>query len=427
MAIHMESIINNGAKLKVIGVGGGGSNAVNNMIQRGISGVDFIACNTDSQALAISLASSKIQIGKESTRGLGAGGDPSKGKIAGEEDRDEIKMFLDGADMVFITAGMGGGTGTGAAPVIAQIAKSMGALTVGIVTKPFSFEGLRRSRNADAGLEELRQNVDTLIVIPNQRILSIVDRNVSMVDAFAKANDVLFDATKGISDLINLTGLINVDFADVRTVMSGMGDAMMGIGRASGANRAVEAAQNAISSPLLDGISIAGSQGVLVNVTGGQNLTMWDLNDAVSVIAQAAGEECNLIMGSVLDDSVGDDIVVTVVAAGFNRKQQQPKAKPVSVPVNTSTPIIPIQQPTAPDLKVVAASNSQEMNLDSKIKPISVSQSGYEELVKRDTPAYIRKGIMIEGLSEISENSEKKERIEKGNPDQPAFLRRIMD
>ena len=435
MAIQMESIIDNGAKLKVIGVGGGGSNAVNNMIQRGITGVDFITCNTDFQALQISPARFKLQIGKSLTRGLGAGGDPEKGKKAGEEDKEEIANFLQGADMVFITAGMGGGTGTGAAPVVAQVAKSMGALTVGIVTRPFAFEGMKRKRFSDSGIDELRQHVDTLIVIPNERLLALVDRNASMVEAFNLANNVLFDATKGISDLINITGMINVDFADVRAVMSGGGDALMGIGRASGENRAIEASQNAISSPLLDGINISGSQGVLVNICGGKNFSLHEYNEAANVIKEAAGEEAGFYAGWVLDESLEDEVSITVIATGFNKKQQQPKNKPLSVasPTTSATPIIQIQT-SQPSSEVAAASTdhgfAQNPGNDPKIKPLyenkpgqTADYQGFENLKKRDVPAYIRRG----GLPIDDAEEDRKSRIDRQDPDKPAFLRRIMD
>jgi len=429
MAIQLDDIVDKGAKIKVIGVGGGGGNAVNNMIERGITNVDFIACNTDHQALQISPARHKVQIGKSSTRGLGAGGDPEKGKIACEEDKGEIAKLLDGTDMVFITAGMGGGTGTGAAPIVADIARSVGALTVGVVTRPFLWEGLKRTRQADAGIEELRRNVDTLIIIPNNRLMSVTDRNVKLTDAFNIANNVLYDAVKGISDLINITGLVNLDFADVRTVMSGMGDALMGIGRASGENRAVEAAQMAISSPLLDGINISGSQGVLVNITGGKNITLYEVNDAATVISQAAGEEANVIFGSVIDEGLDDEIMVTVIATGFNKKKSQqvatPQARPASQP--TQQPVqqqhpAQTQRPVPTILKMNTDPDSQEAFPFPDVR--RTEAHGLEHLVPRDAPTFVRRGIDISGSDE---NRDRKERISKEDPEKPAFLRRIMD
>ncbi|OQY29754.1 MAG: cell division protein FtsZ [Candidatus Cloacimonetes bacterium 4572_55] len=309
--------VNDSAKLKVIGVGGAGGNAVNHMIMSELTGVEFIAANTDSQALKISTASHKLQIGNKLTKGLGAGGYPDTGKRAAEEDRELIAEALKGADMVFVTAGMGGGTGTGAAPVIAEVAKEMGALTVAVVTKPFIFEGLKRKRNAESGLSELKEQVDTLIVIPNQRLLSVVGKQTPVKDAFKIADDVLLHATRGISDIILKPGLINVDFADVRTIMQEMGDALMGTGSGTGENRAIEAAQEAISSPLLENVSISGAAGVLINITGGDDLTLFEINDAVSIIQEAAGDEANLIFGSVIDEELEGTIYVTVIATGF--------------------------------------------------------------------------------------------------------------
>src|SRR5512143_2091251 len=292
------------ARIKVIGIGGGGGNAVNTMIGAKLSGVDFMVANTDAQSLEASQAPIRIQLGSQVTKGLGAGANPEIGRRAALEDQEKIKEYLAGSDMVFITAGMGGGTGTGGAPVVANIAKSLGALVVGIVTKPFSCEGKKRMGQAEMGLEEMKKHVDTLIVIPNQKLLSIVERNTPLQEAFDKANDVLYNATRGISELITTPGLINVDFADVRTIMREMGDAIMGSGVASGENRAVEAAHSAISSPLLEGVSISGAQGVLVNVTGGPTMSLVEVDEAVSVIHEAAGEEANVIMGAVIDESM---------------------------------------------------------------------------------------------------------------------------
>ncbi len=307
------------ANIKVVGVGGAGGNAINRMIDSGLSGVEFLAINTDAQVLEQNKASIKIQIGKRITKGLGAGANPEVGKKAVEEDADEVATHLAGADMVFVTAGMGGGTGTGAAPTIARLAKSQGALTVAVVTKPFEFEGKKRVDRADEGLEDLRKHVDTLITIPNQRLLSIVDRSTLLTDAFGIADDVLYQATKGISDLITVAGLINCDFADVRTVMLEMGDALMGTGEAEGEEKAAVASHQAISSPLLENVSIAGARGVLINVTGGPDMTLFDVNDATSKIYDAAGSDANIIVGAVIDQSLKDTIRVTVIATGFGK------------------------------------------------------------------------------------------------------------
>jgi cell division protein FtsZ len=318
--IELDTRQEYGAKIRIVGVGGGGSNAVNAMIDKGLEGVEFCVLNTDIQALERADASTKLQIGKNLTRGLGAGADPEVGKKAVEEDREEIARMLAGSDMVFVTAGMGGGTGTGGASVVANIAKSIGALVVGIVTKPLSFEGKRRMKQADEGIEELRKNVDTLIVIPNQKLLALVENSTSFMDGFSIANQVLYNATRGISELIIRHGYINVDFADVRTVMREMGDAIMGSGIARGEHRAAQAAENAISSPLLEGISIAGAQGVLVNITGGRSMTLLEVSEATQIIHDAAGDDANLIFGAVLDDTMSDEIMVTVIATGFNSK-----------------------------------------------------------------------------------------------------------
>jgi cell division protein FtsZ len=309
------------AKLKVIGAGGAGGNAVNRMIGAGLRGVEFIAANTDMQALNQSLAPNRIQIGAAATRGLGSGGDPTQGRRAAEEDEQAIIDALTDSDMVFITAGMGGGTGTGSAPVIARLAKQTGALTVAVVTKPFVFEGRRRMRQAEEGLAELRAEVDTLIVIPNERLLSVVERGTSLSDAFSVCDEVLLKATKGISDLVTVPGLVNLDFADVKAVMSNRGNALMGTGRASGPNRAAEAAQAAVSSPLLEDVSIAGAEGVLVNITGGRDLTLHEVNEASAVVVGAAGDDANVIFGAVIDPNMDGEIVITVVATGFGQTE----------------------------------------------------------------------------------------------------------
>jgi cell division protein FtsZ len=308
------------AILKVVGVGGAGCNAIESMIQRGIQGVEFVAINTDVQVLSKSNAHHKIKIGANITRGLGAGSDPTIGKRAAEESKDEIKEFLNGSDMVFITCGEGGGTGTGASPIVASIAKSLGALVVGIVTTPFSWEGKKRMANAEVGISELRQFVDSLIVIPNERILSIIEPKTPFKVALDKANEILYEATRGISDIINVPGLINVDFNDVRAVMVNSGEAIMGCGIASGENRAIEAAQKAISSPLLNGISIKGSKSVLLNITGPNSMTMQEIDEANKVIAEAAGAEASLIFGVVYKDDMDEHISYTVIATGFSNK-----------------------------------------------------------------------------------------------------------
>jgi len=305
------------ARMKVVGVGGAGGNAINRMIDAALSGVEFISINTDAQALDNSRASQKIQIGAKLTKGLGAGSIPEVGRRAIEEDRELVAEALNGADMVFITAGMGGGTGTGAAPIVAEIAKELGVLTIAVVTKPFDFEGKKRMSKALQGVEELKQRVDTLILIPNQKLLSVVQKETTLIEAFRYADEVLLQATKGISDLITVPGLINLDFADVKTVMSEMGDALMGTGYGTGDNRAVEAAQKAICSPLLENVSISGAKGVLVNITGGTNMTLFEVNEASSVIMDAAGAEANIIWGAVIDDFLKDEIRVTVIATGF--------------------------------------------------------------------------------------------------------------
>jgi len=307
------------ARIKVVGIGGGGGNALNTMIHCNLLGVDFIAANTDAQALRASLAPIKVQLGNDVTRGLGAGSDPEIGKRAAIETMDSVKTALAGADMVFITCGLGGGTGTGGAPIVAEVAKSMGALTVAVVTKPFLFEGKKRERQAEEGLAELKKIVDTLIVIPNQRLLGLGGKTMSLLEAFKKADEILFHAVKGISDLIMVPGLINLDFADVRSIMSEMGLALMGTGIASGENRAVEAAQRAISSPLLEDNSIQGARGVLLNITAGPDITLFEVSEASGLIQAEADEEANIIFGTVIDEAMGDEIRITVIATGFEQ------------------------------------------------------------------------------------------------------------
>jgi cell division protein FtsZ len=310
------------ASIKVIGVGGGGSNAVNRMIDAKIQGVEFIAINTDGQALNRSNADIRLRIGDQLTKGLGAGANPDVGQQAAIESKDELQGVLQGADMVFVTAGMGGGTGTGAAPVIAKMARDTGALTVGVVTKPFLFEGRVRLSQADKGIVSLKESVDTLITIPNERLLQIVEKNTSMIDAFRMADDVLRQAVQGISDLITINGLINVDFADVKTIMSQAGSALMGIGVAKGENRAVEAAKAAIQSPLLD-TTIEGSKGVLLNITGSSNLSLFEINEAAAIVTEAADADANIIFGAVIDETLGEEIRVTVIATGFEQRRSR--------------------------------------------------------------------------------------------------------
>lgn len=326
--------------IKVIGCGGGGGNAVNRMIQEGLRDVEFIAINTDKQALTLSHAQNKIQIGDKLTKGLGAGANPEIGKKAAEESRDEITEAISGADMVFITAGMGGGTGTGAAPIVAECAKEVGALTVGVVTKPFAFEGKRRRAAAEKGIEFLTQKVDTIIVIPNDKLLQVVDKKCSVSDAFSKADEVLRQGIKGISDLIQIPGLINLDFADVKTIMTNQGEALMGIGEGTGENRAADAAKMAINSPLLE-TSIDGAKGILLNISGSSELGIFEVNEAAQIISDAADPDANIIFGSVIDESLGDKVQVTVVATGFgNNAKSVPefgKTTTTSRPASTTT------------------------------------------------------------------------------------------
>ena len=470
---------NYGAKIRVIGVGGGGGNAINSMIQRGLSGVDFIAANTDAQALSKNSASTKLHIGKESTRGLGAGGRPEIGKEAAEENADDIREYLAGSDMIFVTAGMGGGTGTGGAPVVARIGRELGALVVGIVTNPFNFEAKKRANIAEQGINELREYVDALIVIPNEKLLSIIDRNTSFIEAFQKVDDVLYNATRGISDIISGNGYINVDFADVRSIMKDMGDALMGIGIASGEHRAITAAQNALNSPLLEGVSITGAQGILVNISGGASMTMHEIGEAVSIIEESAGNDVNLIHGIVYDETLDDKLMITVVATGFKRGQYQAPTsftaphmsvqasqQSVERPTNTQTTIplssTPSSAPSIRTIPVQAQPEPRQQKLN--IKPVKVygdiddeqsapqliqaAQEKSQEpqiAITRNQPAYMRRSdpnavrqanggsIRINSVNDlpagVRSNSQpviirdpKSSVVEK-----PAFLRKIMD
>ncbi|MEK6704601.1 MAG: cell division protein FtsZ [Bdellovibrionota bacterium] len=353
--------VNPGAKIKVIGVGGSGCNAVSTMIRMGLEGVEFITANTDKQALDASLAQVKLPIGQELTKGLGAGANPEIGRKAALEDYAKISELLSGADMVFITAGMGGGTGTGAAPVFAKIAKEIGALTVGVVTKPFIFEGKKRMRHAELGIASLRENVDSLIMIPNQRLLAIAGATLSMVDAFKKADEVLLNAVQGISDLINHTGLINSDFADVRTIMQNKGLALMGIGHGEGEHRAVEAATNAISSPLLEDVSIDGATGIIINITGGSNLKIHEVNEATTLIMEAAHEDAEIIFGTVIDESMKETVKVTVIATGLGSSNAVAEVtQTIQQPVTaTAVDVSALVTPPQPNAAMLASATTE--------------------------------------------------------------------
>jgi cell division protein FtsZ len=391
-----------GAKIKVIGVGGGGTNAISTMISLGLTGVDFIAANTDRQALNTHPAPQKIQLGSELTKGLGAGANPEIGKKAALEDSSKIAEMLYGTDMVFITAGMGGGTGTGGAPVIANIAKEVGALTVGVVTKPFNFEGKKRRKNADKGIAELKEAVDTLICIPNQRLLYVANETTTMLDCFKKADEVLYQAVKGISDLINIRGLINLDFADVRTVMSNKGLALMGTGIATGENRAVEAARKAISSPLLEDVSINGATGIIINITGGPDLTLFEVNEASSLITEEAHEEAEIIFGSVIDENLKDEVRVTVIATGFNPavNAEITDKMTVGVPTESSNESrnVPAPAEVTPDVSMANVVNASIQKKESLPPDLKSARQLAREIGKRffeteeyDIPTFLRR------------------------------------
>ncbi|MEY2673998.1 MAG: hypothetical protein RLZZ576_264 [Actinomycetota bacterium] len=394
----MASLSNNYlAVIKVVGVGGGGVNAINRMVEAGLRGVEFIAINTDSQALLLSPADVKIDIGRELTRGLGAGADPEIGRRAAEDHADEIEAVLRGADMVFVTAGEGGGTGTGAAPVVARIAKQTGALTVGVVTRPFSFEGARRADQANAGIEVLRSEVDTLIVVPNQRLLEIENRSVSFVDAFMIADDVLRSGVQGITDLIAVPGLINVDFADVRSVMQGAGSALMGIGSAKGEDRAIRAAEAAISSPMLE-TSIDGAHGVLLSFQGASNIGLHEIDEAARLVQEAVNPQANVIFGCTIDDSLGDEIRITVIAAGFEGVNQVKRpARPIYAPATAAAPVAAAAAPAAfaaaattgsiPVVDEPAAEPTRSWFDDAEAAaPASSSKSYLDDLVDESAP-----------------------------------------
>lgn len=396
-----EETTENQPRIKVIGVGGSGGNAINTMINFGLEGVEFIVVNTDVQALAANAAPLKLSIGNGVTRGLGAGADPEKGRKAALEDATRLKELIGGADMVFVTAGMGGGTGTGAAPVIAQIAREEGALTVGVVTRPFSFEGKQRSRRAEAGLAMLSEHVDTLITIPNEKLLGIADEDLSFIDAFRKADEVLYQAVKGISDLVTQNGLVNVDFADVRAIMQNMGRALMGTGCAKGQGRARLAAEMAISSPLLDNISVAGAMGVLINFVGGPDMKLREVNEAASMVREQANEDANIIFGSTIDETLGDMVKVTVIATGFDMDRfVQPeapaaaasappmsKARPQAIP--TTPAIQPASSRSAPPVMHVAhgVSHGAALGSPATLRPAAPASQPEPAQVYTRTPA----------------------------------------
>ncbi|MCE5270504.1 cell division protein FtsZ [bacterium] len=405
MKFELTDLADQMARIAVVGVGGAGGNAINHMIDSQMKGVDFVAANTDVQALSISRAPYKVQIGKQLTKGLGAGARPEVGKAAMEEDRDELASMLEGSDMVFITAGMGGGTGTGAAPVVSEIARELGALTIGVVTKPFIFEGRKRIKQAELGIAELRKHVDTIIIVPNQRLLGLVGKNTTFEEALKIADNILLYACQGISELITTPALVNLDFADVKTIMSGMGDALMGTGFASGEYRAAEAAQEAISSPLLEDVHIKGARGVLVNITGGSDLTLHEVNDANNVIYEAAGEDANIIFGAMIDESMNGQVRVTVIATGFGREEEQavPERMVAEKPLNNVIEIErAIDRAIGDDLSgsgsfVVSGRSSSMLRGDKPqaSKPIPTAPGKpnpltYEEL---EIPTFIRRQI----------------------------------
>ena len=408
LRLTMDETTRTGARIKVIGVGGGGGNAVARMVQAGVSGVEFIVANTDAQALRNSPAPLKINIGSKLTKGLGAGADPNVGRQAALEDTDHLIQSLSGADMVFVTTGLGGGTGTGAAPVIASLATELGALTIAVVTRPFRFEGKKRALQAEAGLDALRECVDTVITIPNERLLAVIDRSTSMTDAFSTADDVLRQAIQGISDLILVPGMINLDFADVKTIMSGMGVAMMGTATAEGSSRALEAAQRAISSPLLEDASVNGARGVIINVTGGPDMTLMEVNDALTVIHEAAHEEANIIFGAVVDQKLTGKVKITVIATGFDHvsgMRSSPAAAPKQTPVDMHSYTSHLAN------RPVAAAAGAEMGMASRL---TITRRPGIELPTRvvNGPALDRS---TSGEPDLSLNSEL---------DVPAFLRR---
>ncbi len=417
----------NGAKIKVVGVGGGGSNAVDRMVEVGLGGVEFIVANTDVQALDHNKAGVKIQIGRKLTKGLGAGADPNIGRNAALEDTDAIIQQLSGADMIFVTTGLGGGTGTGAAPVIASLASELGALTIAVVTKPFRFEGKKRLMQAEAGLEALRECVDTVITIPNERLLSIIDRKTPLTDAFTLADDVLRQAIQGISDLILVPGLINLDFADVKTIMSGMGVAMMGTGTSEGDGRAMQAAQRAIASPLLEDSTVHGARGVIINVTGGPDLSLVEVNEASCVIQEAAHEDANIIFGAVVDPTLTGKVKITVIATGFDRKvavRQAPQAAPVT-PVDLNVYTAHLSQPAEIPQQVAAAGGARPRSSATMTEaPATTLQPGAPPTVGVSRRPVVE--LSLSGLGTSAPGVSAGENVfEASSPlDVPAFLRR---
>ncbi len=385
MIFELEETVSQNARMKVVGIGGGGGNALNRMVDEGLQGVEFISVNTDSQALLNNKADVKVQIGKKLTRGLGAGARPEIGRQAIEENRDEVLHSLHGADMVFVTCGMGGGTGTGASPIIAQMARDLGALTIGIVTKPFLFEGRKRMRQADMGIAEMRKHVDTMVVVPNERLLAVVGKGIPFQDALKRADEVLLHATQGISSLITVTGIVNVDFADVRTVMQNGGAAIMGTGTGRGENRAMEAVQQSISSPLLDNISITGATGVLINITGGEDLTLGEVTQISDVVKDAAGEDAEIIFGTVNDPAMHGEIRVTVIATGFDRQAAE-------TPVRAAPGVLPFRERAA--------------------RPTPVPPPGYARTAEGGAPARRAAPLPPAELNEL---------------EIPTFIRRQMD
>lgn len=441
MPVDLDTSSKEGARIRVIGIGGGGGNAINNMISKGLRNVDFIVANTDKQDLEKSLSDVKIQVGRELTRGLGTGASPEIGKKSVEESYDEIKDSLKGSDMLFVTAGMGGGTGTGGAPIISKIGQELGSLVVAIVTKPFDWEGKVRQSIAEKGIEELRQYVDALIVIPNQKLLDIIDKNKGLKESFQMVDEVLYNATCGIADIITKYGYINVDFADVRTIMKSQGDALMGIGTAIGENRAAEATQNALNSPLLDGTSISGAKGVLVNISGGSELSMHEVAEAVQIAQDATGSEVNLIHGVVMADEPKDEIMVTVVATGFNWNENDKKDKLKQQKFETNKPKLPFEIPQNTRKPITIGGATQDMT-SSSIHSDNRSEirkpTGDKELRFYNSPA-VERNLSQESKVEMEKHLNKFDNVEsnipKNSPDKnplieesPTFFRRnIMD
>jgi len=410
---EMVQPVDTGARIKAIGIGGGGGNAINTMIEGGLAGVDFIVANTDAQALEANKASVKVQLGDALTKGLGAGANPDVGRRAALEDKERIREYLTGADMVFVTAGMGGGTGTGGAPIISSVARELGALTVGVVTKPFIFEGKRRMQQAEDGIRELKENVDTLIVIPNQRLLSIAGKSTTLLETFKVADGVLLQAVRGISDLIVTPGLINLDFADVRTVMKGMGFALMGAATASGESRAVEAAQQAISSPLLEDVSIQGARGVLINITGGADLSLFEVNEAATLVQGEAHDDANIIFGAVIDESIEDELRITVIATGFGEAQEvvrEPEKPAVQEPERQKQVPLGLGLKETKGKKVVHLGLIDDDNLDAP-----TWQRRQNEEAEPKEP------IALDATHEVDEN------ISEDEFDVPTFLRKRLD